>query len=410
MNNKQNNKPLDQFALDKRALKAVALQFLINGMVISSIIPRLPEIRDALNVDLSSIGQVLTMATVGGIIGSLCSNWILRQTGTKNAMIFGTLLTLLILPLVAFTSSIWSLLLVLALLMFLDPIVDIAMNLQGSRISARRKTPVMSRLHGLWSIGSVLGGLLAATMAMLSVSLSWHLLLAASLMLIALVFIGGGLLTSDEAIEPTQKTPKNTNETSNKPTKLWIYALLGGTVFIPEMIGGDWSPFRAKDDLNASMGLAGMAYVSFTCGMVVGRLSGDYLAIKLGKIKQFQVAISLSIIGMTTVCLVNSLPLVFVGLFISGLGVSVLYPSLYDIAAQDPDRPSMALSIMIAGSRTIALIAPLTIGLLADTDMFNVGIAMALFALPCLFLTFFFMGHLIRKNHSVNIKKTENSL
>jgi len=98
MNNKQNNKPLDQFALDKRALKAVALQFLINGMVISSIIPRLPEIRDALNVDLSSIGQVLTMATVGGIIGSLCSNWILRQTGTKNAMIFGTLLTLLILP------------------------------------------------------------------------------------------------------------------------------------------------------------------------------------------------------------------------------------------------------------------------------------------------------------------------
>ena len=36
----------------QRALRAVALQFLINGMVVASYVPRLPEIRDALGIDL----------------------------------------------------------------------------------------------------------------------------------------------------------------------------------------------------------------------------------------------------------------------------------------------------------------------------------------------------------------------
>jgi hypothetical protein len=65
---------------------------------------------------------------------------------------------------------------VLALIMLLDPIVDVAMNIQGSNISARRKKPVMNRLHGLWSVGSVVGGLIASIMAVLTVSLQWHLL------------------------------------------------------------------------------------------------------------------------------------------------------------------------------------------------------------------------------------------
>lgn len=396
----------DQHTLDKKALRAVALQFLINGAVVSSIIPRLPEIRDALGIDLTNIGQVLTMASIGGILGSLLSTWVLKRLGTKKAMIYGTFITVLVLPLVAFASSVWSLFMVLAIIMLLDPIVDIAMNLQGSNISARRDTPVMSRLHGLWSIGSVLGGLLAASMAMLAVPLVWHLLAASSLMLIALVFIGGGLLSSDEAVVTVTDNHEVGRKKTYTPTKLWIFAVLGGTVFIPEMVGGDWSPFRAKDDLSASLGVAGMTYVAFTCGMVIGRLSGDWLAVKMGKVKQFKRAILISSFGMALVCLVDSLPLVFIGLFISGLGISVLFPSLYDMAAQDPHRPGVALSVMTAGSRTITLIAPISIGLLADSDVFNVGLSMAIFALPCLFITMFLMGPLIQNNrqqHSVKI-------
>jgi len=332
-----------QTDLDNKALKAVALQFLINGAVISSIIPRLPEIRDALQIDLSSIGQVLTMAGVGGILGSICSTWVLKRLGTKRAMIFGTLATIIVLPLVAFASSIWSLFIALALLMFLDPIIDIAMNLQG-------------------------------------------------------LVIGGGLLDSDESIQSAKSEDTVLQNTERRSVRLWIYALLGGAVFIPEMVGGDWSPFRAKDDLEASLGFAGLSYVVFTCGMVLGRLSGDYVSLKIGKTKHFDVAILMSVIGMMMACLVNISPLFLLGLFISGVGISVLFPNLYDMAAQDPKRPERALSVMTAGSRSITLLAPASIGFLADTETFNVGWSIAVFALPCLFIALFFMRPLIMNN------------
>jgi len=64
---------------------------------------------------------------------------------------------------------------VLAVLAFLDVVIDIAMNMQGSVLSARRATPVMNRLHGMWSVGTVVSGSAAAAMAAQSVPLLWHL-------------------------------------------------------------------------------------------------------------------------------------------------------------------------------------------------------------------------------------------
>ena len=384
-----------QQTLDSRALRAVAVQFLINGTVAASFIPRLPEIRDALDVDLATIGQILTLASLGGLLGSWLAGWVMPKYGTKNAMIYGTLAVIFALPLVGFAGSPWTLLLVFGFIMMIDPIVDVAMNIQGSNISARRSTPVMNRLHGLWSIGSVFGGLLSASMAALAVSLQWHLIGAACIMAVGLWYIGGGLLTSDEAVAKTDDDADQEPVKTRKPTHLWIYAILGATAFVPEMIGSDWAPFRAKDDLQLSAGVAGMAYVAFTTGMVVGRLAGDWIAAKLGKQELLNHAVIIAGIGLTIACLIDYAPLMFIGLSIAGLGISVLFPALYDAAAQDPKNPGAALGAMTAGSRGIMLIAPISIGLLADSDAFSVGAAMALIALPCLLIT----GYLARRSH-----------
>ena len=71
-----------------------------------------------------------------------------------------------------------------------DGIVDVAMNLQGSWLSARRHAPVMNRLHGLWSLGAMAGGVVAAQAAALGVSLEVHLVTVAVLLATAVVFVG----------------------------------------------------------------------------------------------------------------------------------------------------------------------------------------------------------------------------
>lgn len=379
----------DQASLDQRALRAVAVQFLINGAVTASYIPRLPEIRDALGIDLSSIGQVLTVASLGGLLGSWLAGPVIRAIGTRRAMIYGTIVLILLLPTIALASSVWMLLLIMAAIMLTDVIVDVGMNMQGSNLSVRRHSPVMNRLHGLWSVGSVLGGLLAAGMAALIIPLQWHLLGAAVLMSLALWYIGGGLLTSDDAMPGD--TEKETTETPKAkiPASLWVFAILGGATYVPEMVGSDWSPFRLSDDLQANAGQASMAYVAFTCGMVIGRMSGDWVTAKLGYARLLKYATLLALSGLTAACLIDVSLIVYASLTTAGLGISVLFPALYHNAAQDPHRPTAALGAMTAGSRSIMLVAPFCIGVLADTESLTVGMAMAIMAIPCLVIVYF---------------------
>ena len=369
---------------DERALYAVAVQFFVNGMITASYVPRLPEIRDLLDVGLATIGQVLTVASLGGLLGSWLAAKVINRIGTKKSMIYGSIAVILILPLVAQASSVWMLFTVLALIMLLDPIVDVAMNIQGSNISARRKKPVMNRLHGLWSVGSVVGGLIASIMAVLTVSLQWHLLFTSLILSLLLLYIGSGLLSSDEVdSQNLQKGVTSTNKTS-VPISLWVFAMLGGAVFVPELIGSDWSPFRMTDDLNMSAGVGGLAYVAFTVGMVIGRLSGDWVVTLINKSQQLKYAVITAFLGLSMVCLVDLVPLVFIGLVISGVGISVLFPTLYDIAAQDSKNAASALGAVTAGSRVFSLVIPVSIGFLADTSWLSVGVVMAVFALSSL--------------------------
>lgn len=378
---------------DQRALRAVAVQFFINGAVTASYIPRLPEIRDHLGVDLTTIGQLLTAASVAGLLGSWLSSRVVRSLGTRTTMIYGTIALILLLPLIAAASTVWMLLLVLSGIMLVDVLVDVAMNIQGSNLSNRRATPVMNRLHGLWSVGSVVGGIIAASMAAMLIPLHWHLLGAATLMIFGLLYIGAGLLRSDKKVNAVDDGNENPAP-FRVPVSLWVFAILGGTAYVPEMVGSDWSPFRLKDDLDSSAGQAGIGYVAFTSGMVVGRLSGDWVSAKLGKARLLNYSVTIAFIGLSIACLVDVVPLVYAALTMAGIGISVLFPALYDAAAQD-QRSGPALGAMTAGSRSIMLVAPLGIGFLADIPALSVGSAMAVMALPCLVI----IGYLYRRIH-----------
>ena len=78
------------------------------------------------------------------------------------------------LPLIGVARSPAPYLVAMFVYVFVDVLVDISMNLQGSWLSARRHTPVMNRFHGLWSAGTFAGGLVAAGANAPSMSLPVH--------------------------------------------------------------------------------------------------------------------------------------------------------------------------------------------------------------------------------------------
>ncbi|MCY3910012.1 MAG: hypothetical protein OXF99_00775 [bacterium] len=49
---------------DSRALRAVAAQFFVNGTLFASFVPRLPEIRDRVEISVAGVGALLSTAGV----------------------------------------------------------------------------------------------------------------------------------------------------------------------------------------------------------------------------------------------------------------------------------------------------------------------------------------------------------
>ena len=377
-------------AVDRRALRSVAVQFFANGTVYATVIPRLPDIRERVDISIGALGLVLTLGSVASLIGSLLAARVIARFGSRKVMIYGTACSIAFLPLIGFSTG--PVLLVAALfgLLFFDVFIDVAMNVQGSALSARRHTPVMNRLHGFWSLGSVTGGVITVLTLRAGVSTPVHLTTVAILLVVALAFVAPGLLRRDEAPELDEAvaaagTPPLRRALSSASLLLAVGGAMAMTI---EITNGDWASFRLGDDLAARPSVAGLAFLAFTSGMTIGRLGGDWLQVRVGPTNLFRLSALIAGTGSVLATLVPNVAVSIVGFLIAGLGTSVLFPQLYDRAARSPGPPGSGFASMLIGQRGAGLVAPLVVGWLADTDALDVGQAMAIVTIPAAVVVF----------------------
>jgi len=367
-------------AVDRRAVASVATQFFVNGAIFASFIPRLPEIRDRIDVSTAVLGVLLTCGSVMGLAGSALSARLIGQFGTRRTLLVGAAFMVLTMPIIGFATGPIVLVIGLGLLSACDVLVDVSMNLQGSWLSARRHAPIMNRLHGLWSLGTVTGGLLAAQLTAVGVSLQAHLVAVAVVLAGALLFVGPGLLREDEEATATD-TVDATAPPSTGRSALVLLAVAGALAIAVEVVSNDWAAFRLKDDFGTSAAFAGLGFVAFTGGMTVGRLGGDSVLQRVGGTNLARVSSIIGAVGLAAAALAPNSVLVIVGYVLAGIGVSTYFPRLYDDAAQLPGRRGAGLAALTAGSRVASLAMPVAVGGLAATSL-SVGSATGIIVIP----------------------------
>ena len=375
-------------AKDRRALTSVAVQFFVNGMLFASFVPRLPEIRDRIDIGNDALGRLLAVGALSGVIGSLVVGRLVERLGTRNLLVAAGICLCSSLSIIGVATVPAVLVLGLAAMSIFDVLVDAAMNLQGSWISGRRRAPVMNRLHGLWSLGTVVGGVAAAQLAGLGVSLRTHLIAVSAIMLVAVIGVGSGLLRSDEHVGGGAPSgiASGTPGIASFVTRwlrgpLLLLALVGASSIAMEMTSSDWAAFRLRDDFGATPGIAGLAYVAFTVGMTAGRFGGDSMIVRFGHQRVADTGIAMSIVGLGVAAFVPNQWIVLLGYLVAGLGVATQFPKLYDDAAKHPGRPGAGLGALTGGSRIALLVTPIIVGTLASSRL-SVGAATAVVTLP----------------------------
>lgn len=393
---------MDPSRRDRRALQSVGVQFFVNGMTYATIIPRLPDIRDRVGVSIGTLGVILTLGSVAGLVATLLTGRVIALVGSRQVMTVGGAVMIASLPVIGFTRTPVLLVVGLMVWLFLDVFVDVAMNVQGSVLSARRHTPVMNRLHGVWSLGTVAGAVVSVAMLRAGVSTPAQLTIVAIALIGALLFIAPGLLPVDEphadesVAEPArQPAPAPASGTDGAPSGArvairhrrgfvaLVLAAGGATAMAIENVNGDWASFRLADDLHTRPGIAGLGFLVFTAGMTAGRLGGDFVQLRVGATRLVRLASVVIAVGAVLAMLVPSVPVAIAGFLVSGLGTSVLFPQLYDRVARIPGPPGSGFASMLLGQRGAAVATPALVGALADTSVFSVGQAMVLVVVPC---------------------------
>ena len=387
--------------VDERALRAVAIQFFVNGATIATVVPRLPDLRERVGVSSGTLGVVLTVGCLASLVGVLFAGRVVARAGSRRVLIYGAVLSIGFLPVIGFATAPAVLALGLFGLLFFDIFIDVAMNVQGSALSARHHTPVMNRLHGLWSLGAVSGGLVTVAALRADVSVTVQFTVVAIVLIAVLRLVAPGLLRNDEvptletspversASPPSHPTPPQRSESAPPRSSAGVvsYAGLvlgvgGAAAMSIEMTNTDWAAFRLGDDLGAAPGVAGLGFVIFSGAMTVGRLSGDWVQVRVGPTALIRGASVLVAIGAVLATLVASVPVSIVGFLIGGIGTAVLFPQLYDRAARWPGRPGSGFAAMLIGQRGSSVVSPALVGALADTDALSVGQAMAILIIP----------------------------
>lgn len=371
------------------------MQFFVNGVVFASFVPRYPEIRDRVDITVGGLGRILLLAGVIGFVGTAFVGPAIDRFGTRRVMIVTAVGLALSLPIVGFATTPWVLLVGLGLMSALDAPVDVAMNLQGSWLSARRHAPVMNRLHGLWSLGTVVGGLGASLLADAGVSLRVHLVAASVVLLAAIGFVGVGLLPVDEHPTTTDHSSGPPKRRRSRSGVLVVFAFAGFFSVAIEFTSSDWAAFRFTDDFGTAAGIAALGYVAVTTGMTIGRFSGDWLVLRLGSDHLLRLSIVVSGVGLTMATLVDQPVVSIAGFVLAGLGNATLIPKIYDEAAKYPGQAGVGLAALTAGIRISVLLTPLVVGSLADTSL-SVGSAMAAVALPSVVGVFLASGGMSR--------------
>lgn len=383
---------------DRRALQSVSVQFFANGVVYASFIPQLPAIRERVDISIGALGLVLTLASISGLVGSLLTGRVIAKLGTRQVVLIGTIMSIGSLPIVGFATAPAMLIVGLVGLLFFDVFIDVAMNVQGSVLSSRRRTPVMNRLHGLWSLGGVTGGVITVLVNRADVPVQVHLAVVTVALLGVSLFVVPGLLKVDEPHEPDPAMPVGDGLHATEvmasddvatairrrrfgPAAV-VLAIGGATAMVLEVGNGDWAAFRLSVDFDSSAGVASAAFLLMTIGMTIGRLGGDWVQVRTGSMRLRRLGLAVAGVGSVLATLIPVEAVSLVGFLVAGLGTSVLFPQLYDQAARLPGRPGSGFAAMLIGQRSSGIVAPLVVGTLANTELFDVGDAMAVLVVP----------------------------
>jgi fucose permease len=361
----------------RRARAAVAVLFFSNGAVFANVVPRYPELKARLTLSNAAFGSVVAAWPLGALLVGLIAGVLVSRWGSARVAPATTVVMAATLVFIGVAPSWWALAGALFVAGSLDAIADVAVNAHGLRVERRYRRSILNSLHGVWSIGAVVGGLMGAIAAGLRIPLMWHLPTAAAL------FTGLALIAARFLLDGPDTTPVPAATTGAGRPHLRLIAsvgLLGAVAAMANVIedaGATWSAVYLRHDLGTGPAVAGAAFIALQAMQTIGRLVADRVVTRFGDRAVARTGAATAGLAMTAALLLPAPVTTVIAFGMVGLGIATLMPASARAADAIPGLPPGTGLTLIGAVDRLALIAaaPL-IGVVADAYGLRVGLAL----------------------------------
>ncbi|WP_030787331.1 MFS transporter [Streptomyces sp. NRRL S-920] len=345
----------------RRARIAVAAVFCVHGAVTGSFATRVPWIQEHASVSAGMLGLALAFPAIGASVAMPLASRISHRFGARNALRGLLALWTLSLVLPSLAPNLLTLCPALFVYGATSGMSDVAMNALGVETETRMRKSIMSGLHGMWSVGALIGSAAGTVAAHLgSDARLHHALAAAALTALGLIACQGVL---DLQAAPEEEEPPRF---SLPPKSALLIGAVGFCAVFAEGASLDWSAVYLRDVLDSSAGVAAASTTGFTLTMAVARLAGDAVVNRFGAVRTVRAGGVLAALGGLLVVLASHPAVAMGGFALLGLGIAVVVPLAFAAAGRSGPNPSQAIAGVATITYTSGLIAPSAIGTLAN--------------------------------------------
>lgn len=338
--------------------------FFIFALSMGALLSRLPDLQVRLGLSEGQLGLLLLCMSVGALVGLTFSSPLIERLGARTTAlvtVIGASLVYALIPLMPTALLVAPLMVVAGIL---AGALEINVNLETDRHEARLGKRIMSRAHGMWSLGFFVTAFISAGVRQLGVPLEWHMAIALGVVVVASGVIFAGI----------ENAPARADSHAGEmpliafPTMgLAALCLIGAAPLLVEGAGIDWSAIYMRDVFAVEPFIGGMSVTLFTLFMAVARLTMDPVVDRFGPRAVASGLLLIAALGLMIVAMAPHPYVALAGFVLMGIGCSSVYPLAVSAAAQRTDRPA-SVNVAALGQLTFVVffVGPPLLGFIAE--------------------------------------------
>ncbi|WP_188194516.1 MFS transporter [Nonomuraea sp. SYSU D8015] len=350
--------------------RAIAAVFAAHGAVAGSLSTRIPWIQGHLDLTPGTLGLGLLFPSIGAFIGMPLASRLAYRFGSRTATRALIALWCAGLALPALAPSPAGLFAVFLLFGSAAGMSDVVMNAHAVEVERRLGRPIMSGLHGMWSVGSLAAAALGALAAQSGLDARIHLG-AVSVTLVAASAVAGRSLLPDGTMTGEEPQAGGVPADAPPPRRFALptrailtIGLVGFCATFAEGASSNWAAYLTKV-ADAGPGLAAAGYTVFMLCMAGMRLVGDRAVRWFGPVAAVRTGGIVAAVGGVIVVTSRTPAPAIAGFALVGLGIAVTVPLVFAAAGRAGATPGEGVAGVATITYLSGLIAPAVTGWVA---------------------------------------------